>query len=377
MALTNVDLYRIDGTIGSVSNISTASLNGGPLAGTRNRIINGDMRIDQRNAGAAVTIDNNFVYTLDRWQPEDATDGVFTCQRSTVAPTGFTNSLLLTVTTADTSLAASQFAYVRQCIEGFNIVDFGWGTASAQAVTLSFWVRSSITGTFGGSIKNSASNRAYPFTYAITSANTWEYKTIIIPGDTSGTWLADNGLGLQLLISIGAGSTLSGAAGAWAGANYVSATGATPLIGTNGATFYITGVQLEAGTVATPFERRSYGQELALCQRYFEKKNYNSTAYERISTAFVPGTSTSTLMETVFTFTEKRALPSVTTSAGNTFRQNGGNALDNIGTSVSVGTIGLYTFNLAVNGNSRNSGTVGWISRENVATTFIEISAEL
>jgi hypothetical protein len=166
------------------------------------------------------------------------------------------------------------------------VADLGWGTAAAQTITLSFWVRSSLTGTFGGAVKNSALNRAYPFSYAINAANTWEQKSITISGDTTGTWLTDNSIGLWLMLGIGVGSTYSGTAGAWSGSTFFSATGATSVVGTSGATFYITGVQLEAGSVATPFEHRQYGQELALCQRYYyqpSSQNYHGVRYSGTS----------------------------------------------------------------------------------------------
>ena len=252
------------------------SLNGGPLAGTRNRIINGDMRIDQRNAGASVTLTTPVTYTVDRWFGFEDTDGGMTAQQSSTSPSDFVNSLVLTVTSADASLAATQRAFVGQRIEGFNISDLNWGTANAKSVILSFWVRSSLTGTFGGAIKNGAFNRSYPFDYSISSANTWEYKSVAIPGDTTGTWNTDNTTGFVISFGLGVGSTYSGTAGAWAAADYNSVTGAVSVIGTNGATFYVTGVQLEAGSVATPFERRSYGQELALCQRYYQDMRINT-----------------------------------------------------------------------------------------------------
>lgn len=241
--------------------------------GFRNRIINGDMRIDQRNAGAAVTVNTSgLLFAVDRtFGSGQVTDGVFTVQQSAVAPTGFVNSLIATVTTADASVGATQQYLIGQHIEGFNVSDLGWGAAGAQSITLSFWVRSSLTGTFGGSVVNSDFNRSYPFTFTITAANTFEYKTVTIAGDTSGTWVTNNGVGLRLLFSLGAGSTYVGTAGAWDGSYKAGATGQTQVIGTNGATFYITGVQLEAGTVATPFERRPYGTEFMLCQRYFFK----------------------------------------------------------------------------------------------------------
>jgi hypothetical protein len=196
-------------------------------------------------------------------------------QQSSVAPAGFTNSLLMTVTTADASLAATDLYDISQIIEGFNVADLGWGTASAVTVTLSFWVRSSVTGTFGGAFGNSAVTRSYPFTYTISAANTWEQKTITVAGDTSGTWLTNNGIGLRLYLGLGLGSTYSGTAGAWSGSFFISATGATNLMATNGATFYITGVQLERGTAATAFEQRLYGTELALCERYGQTVAFN------------------------------------------------------------------------------------------------------
>jgi hypothetical protein len=237
--------------------------------GFKNRIINGDMRIDQRNAGASVTLTSVGVYTVDRWSGVEDTDGGMTAQQDTSAPTSFVNSLKFTTTTADATLAATQYASCFQKIEGTNVADLAWGSANAKTITISFWTRSSLTGTFGGAINNSGATRSYPFTYSISVADTWEQKFVTIAGDTSGTWLTTTGIGLQVVFGLGVGSTYSGTAGAWAGANYLSATGATSVIGTLNATWYITGVQLEVGSVATPFERRPYGTELALCQRYY------------------------------------------------------------------------------------------------------------
>ena len=252
----------------------------------RNRIINGDMRIDQRNAGASGTANQ---YTVDRFAYFGAAASKGTWQQnagSVTPPAGFTNYWGFTSSSAYTVGATEQFN-LYQPVEGFNVSDLAWGTANAKTVTLSFWVRSSLTGTFGGSIYNSAVNRSYPYSYTISSANTWEYKTITVSGDTSGTWLTTNGIGLYLNFSLGAGSTVSGTAGAWAATRYDSATGATSVVGTNGATFYITGVQLEVGTAATPFERRQYGQELALCQRYYQISPSLSGAMNDANTSFV------------------------------------------------------------------------------------------
>lgn len=257
----------------------------------RNRIINGDMRIDQRNNGASVAVTTAGQYTVDRWAVASPTSfgGQLTAQRSTTVPTGFTNSLSLTVTTADSSIGATEYYSCLQRLEGFNVADFGWGAAGASTVTLSFWVRASIAGTYSGSLRNSASDRSYVFEYSVVSANTWEQKTITITGDTSGTWLKNNGVGIDLWWSVGTGSTYkSSTVGSWQAGTYLASTNQTQLISTSGATFYITGVQLEAGSVATPFERRPYGTELALCQRYYWNLKRGGTG-SSVDDAYIPG----------------------------------------------------------------------------------------
>jgi len=249
------------------------TLGAGDSSAMKNRIINGAMVIDQRNAGASVNSPSTaaLAYTLDRWEVRGDTEGVFSIQQNSSAPAGFVNSLKITVTTIDSSLGATQIYNLSQKIEGYNVADLGWGTANAKTVTASFWVRSSVTGTFGGALRNSATNRSYPFTYTISVADTWEQKSVTIAGDTSGTWLTTNGLGINLSFSFGAGADRSGTAGAWNSNNNSSATGATNLMATLNATWYVTGVQLEVGTQATSFDYRPYGTELALCQRYYYK----------------------------------------------------------------------------------------------------------
>jgi len=245
--------------------------------GFKNRIINGAMMIDQRNAGASVTPSSD-AYTLDRWTTWTYAASKFSVQQnagSVTPPTGFVNYLGITSTSAYSVPTGEGFAMMQK-IEGYNMADLGWGAVGASSVTLSFWVRSSLTGTFGGALNNSAQTRSYPFSYAINSANTWEYKTVTIAGDTTGTWLTTNGAGILLKFGLGVGATLSGTAGTWAGANYASATGAVSVIGTNAATFYITGVQLEKGSTATSFDYRPYGTELALCQRYLPCFRYDT-----------------------------------------------------------------------------------------------------
>jgi hypothetical protein len=240
--------------------------------GFRNRVINGDMRIDQRNEGASVSVSTGGQpYGVDRWNGQGtAAAGVFSLQRSTsTPPAGFTNFTRITTTTADASPAAGSVYNFRHQIEGNNLQDFQFGAATAKTVTISFWVRSSLTGTFSGAFANNAFNRGYPFTYAISVANTWEQKSIAIAGDTTGTWLTDNGIGLRVYFDLGSGSNFRGTAGAWAASGLIGATSAVRVISTVSATFDLTGVQLEVGNAATEFERRPFGQELALCQRYY------------------------------------------------------------------------------------------------------------
>ena len=280
----------IDASGGNTATINSMTPTADSLQGFRNRIINGDMRIDQRNAGAAVSVDGVNSYIVDRWSVTDAASSVLSVQRDTTAPSGFVNSLKVTVTTADASIAAGEYAFVRQRIEGTNVADLGFGTANAKTVTLSFWVRSSVTGSFGGSLQNSAGSRSYPFTYTINSANTWEYETITIAGDTSGTWLTDTGIGIGVVFGLGVGSDYEGTANQWNGANDLSPPSSVALISTINATWYITGVQLEVGSVATPFERRDYGRELAMCQRYYQK--FTATASGQVFGSGMMNTTT-------------------------------------------------------------------------------------
>jgi hypothetical protein len=228
------------------------------------------MRIDQRNAGAAVSLPTaSTLYTLDRWAcNKDTAGATVTAQQSSVVPSGFTKALLFTVSTGAAAGASDQNLF-QQIVEGVNVGDLGWGTSSAQSVSVSFWVRSSVIGTYGLSLSNSAANRAYLATYSIDVANTWEYKTVVIPGDTTGTWLTDNSSGIRVRWDFGSGSSRQGTAGSWGTTLFNTVSTRANLIGTSGATLYITGVQLEAGPTATPFERRPYSVELGMCQRYY------------------------------------------------------------------------------------------------------------
>lgn len=251
-------------------NIFISSANNGCLAGFRNRIINGTMVIDQRFGGAQATSAQGM--TVDRWLVNSGGGALFNVQRETsIVPTGQAVSLRITVGTADASIAATDFGQLWYGIEGFDVVDLSWGTASAIPVTISFWVRSSVTGTYAASVHNSGGTRSYVYTYTVNVANTWERKTATIPGDTTGTWLIDNGIGINLRWDLGCGSSFQTTAGSWVGTTLFTCTASSiKLSSTAGANFYITGVQFEAGTIATPFESRSVHLELDMCQRYYQ-----------------------------------------------------------------------------------------------------------
>ena len=340
----------------------------------RNKIINGAMVIDQRNAGASVTPTNG-QYVIDRFQQLLSAASKYSVQQnagSVTPPAGFTNYLGCT-SLSSYSVSSGDYFCLEQPIEGYNTADLAWGTANAKTVTLSFQVYSSLTGTFGGSLRNSSGNRSYPFTYTISSANTWTSISVTIAGDTTGTWIgATNGIGIRVDIGLGVGSTLSGTAGAWAGANYISATGATSLVSTNGATLYITGVQLEAGTTASPFEYRQYGTELQLCQRYYEEFALNSPANSYLINAGVWGVGQveGTLRFSVI----KRATPTMGYANQLAFTKAGGGS-----TNATPQFDGLTTYSVLVYSNALSGFTTGQYARIQIVgtTTALNASAEL
>lgn len=321
-----------------------------------NRILNGDMQIDQANAGAALTVNATALfYSADSFigfgQPAD---GVFTIQQTNVSPpTGFLNSLKITVTTADASIGASQTYLLISRIEGQVLRDFMYGTANAATATLSFWVKSSITGTFGGAFENGADTRTYPYTYVINSANTWEYKTVTFAGDTTGTWATDNTLGLNIYWSMGTGSNGLGTPGAWANQDKDGAIGQTNLISTNGATWQITGVQLELGSTASPFEYLPVEVVLPRLQRYLET-TYNGAAIGSASnnyydTAVASQINTTTMRsQSIYFKARKRVQPTVTlyTTAGDL---NQWNWINTAGTNTKRNTIVTDAFPDKVN----------------------------
>jgi hypothetical protein len=267
------------------------------------------MRIDQRNAGASVSIAaNNSPYTIDRFQITQNGSVASTVQRSTVVPAGqgFTNSLFTTVATAEPAVATGNKTYgYYYKLEGFSTSDLGWGTASAQTITISFWVRSSVAGTYSFSVMNSSFTRSYNTSYAITAANTWEKKIITITGDTGATAIdTTNGTSIALVFDLGFSTMYETAtANTWLSSGLYALSGCVKLSSTVGATFYLTGLQLEAGSTATEFERRSYGTELALCQRYYE-----------ITTSLMSTSAWTALINVVFWKVDKRVTPTVLTA---------------------------------------------------------------
>ena len=337
-----------------VTSTSGGILGAGNASIMKNRIINGAMVVNQR----ATTL-TDYGYATDRWSYNPTSASKASVAQSSTAPAGFVNSLL-TTSTAATTVGTNDIYIVEQKIEGYNIADLGWGTADAKTVTLSFWVRSSLTGAFGGALGNAGPDRSYPFSYTISAANTWEYKTITVAGDTTGTWNTTNGAGIRVIFSVGSGATRSGTANAWTGtSNIVQPTGSTSLLATNGATLYITGVQLEVGSSATGFEYENYTSLLSKCQRYY----WTNTGSASIMAIGVGGFPTTSRCDTTTSFpVQMRTIPSVSFTgtpaiddyysvSGNVssvaatyLTQNGGVVVNNMAVSTFVsGRVGRYT----------------------------------
>jgi hypothetical protein len=295
MALTQVD----QGLLGQYAQYT----------GFKNRLINGAMVIDQRNAGASVSVTNGSQpYTLDRYVAYNNSTNTFTVQQSSTAPSGFSNSLVVTNGTA-TSNTSTMYQLLGQRIEAYNFNDFSWGTASAKALTVSFWVYTSQAGTYSFVLRNGANNRFYPQSFSVASANTWTQITQTVAGDTSGTWSGTNGTGVEILFCLSCGSSYVGTSGAWTGTQALGVTGQTQFNATGSATFYITGVQLEKGSTATSFDYRPYGTELALCQRYFEKLGAGIVGGSRNDATFSGDASVRFVVT-------KRAAPTITLGSG-------------------------------------------------------------
>jgi len=296
------------------------SADAGGLTG-RNLIIGGCMRVAQRGTSGTSTAD---IYTVDRFAVGHGSPvNAMTFEQSTDTPDNFKNSLKITAGTG-ASASTTGYAVLRQAIEGQNMAHLGFGTSAAEAIVLSFHVKSSLTGTFGVSIRNQAGTRGYGGTYVINSANTWEYKTVAIPADTGGTWPTDSGIGLHIMWDLGAGSNYDIAAGSWTDStNIIGVESTVKLTETTNATFFITGVQLEVGDTATPFEHRSFDDELVKCQRYYQLYHNNSGSVDYLQCVQAYN-ATTTFGEIKSFFRPMRTTPTVGSSG--TFNQHQNNS---------------------------------------------------
>jgi hypothetical protein len=354
---------------------SISNSQGSPF-GFKNRIINGNMAITQGAAAATITpaVTSAYAtnYPVDRFEVIVGAASKLTTAQSSTAPTGFNFSTLITSSSSYTAGAAEVFA-IRHKIEGFNTSDLAFGTVNAQKITLSFWVRSSVTGTFGGSIQNSAANRSYPFEYTINVIDTFEYKTITIPGDTSGTWIgATNGIGITVNFGLGVGATYSGTANAWAAADYRSATSATSVVAANLRTFYITGVQLEKGSTATSFDYRPYGTELALCQRYYfvATGNKSNASYPALGAGNLQSSTNARIY--VKYPVDMRAAPTSAISGSVTISANA----DYTSTAITVAYNGISSsmMGFTVAGATTGNGATAYVNGTN---NYLDFTAEL
>ena len=257
----------------------------------RNLIINGNMAIDQRGNGASRGFGpGNIGCALDRWKITTWSTLQCNVQQQSGGPTGYSNFLRLTNNGTGAPGAANKYT-VSQAIEGYTAAKLQFGTANASAVALSFWVRSSVTGTYSGAVRND-NTRTYLFTYTISAANTWEQKTVLLVGDTGGTWVKGSGKGLEVAFDLGSGSAYrSATTGSWLAGDYWGVNSST-VFNSSGATWDLTGVQLEAGSSASPFEWRPYATEFQLCQRYYAvayaNALFNATAGSQSGTGVVP-----------------------------------------------------------------------------------------
>ena len=345
MALTTVD----QGLLGTNAQYT----------GFKNRLINSAMVIDQRNAGATLTLSGSSQFAVDRFvASKDTAGATCTAQRSTTSTTGFVNSFLWTTTTGATS-GASDESVIWQNIEGYNVADLAWGTASAATVTLSFWVRSSLTGTFGVSFRSPSGSRNYVGSYTINSANTFEYKTVTVAGDTTGTWATDNSTGLRITWDMGCGTSKSTTAGSWGAGNLPGLTGGVKVSQNTGATWYITGVQLEKGSTATSFDYRPYGTELQLCQRYYEI----TSAYLMSSEGYYSGGGFGIYKNATYA-SAKRTTPTVTVPTPSSSSNINANP---VARTQSTDSFGLFAVN-------SGTGNAYWLFSN---TQYITSSAEL
>jgi hypothetical protein len=366
----------LDGSNGVTFN--DASLQGAAASPyvLKNRIINGDMAISQRNGTSSVNVSGTtYAYQMDRFYC-GGLSGIatpFTLQQVTDAPTGFTNSVKITVANTDAlANAATEYGF-QQSIEANNTTDFNLGTANAVTVTLSFWVKSSLTGTFGIGIRNAPTfNRAYVATYTISAANTWERKTVTLTMDTTGTWNnSGTSASMNVTWSLGCGSNFNGTAGTWAAGGAVQTSGSVRLVSNAAATWQITGVQLEQNTSATPFERRLYNQELANCQRYY----WRSVALNSLDQGITSGiVETATSASCVFSYpVTMRASPSFSSSGINFYSPASGGITFTLTQTRCSSTSG----GVLVGITGGTAGQSGGLYAPSSSSAYIQLSSEL
>jgi len=356
------------------SSVTSAKVASGVLQPNfRNLLINGDMRVDQRDATTTVN-STSVAYNLDRFLGRGVgSAGVFTLEQDTTSPDNFTNSLKATVTTADSSPASGSSYRIQQMVEGNNIAHLNWGSSSARTVTLSFYVYSSVTGTFGGSIGNGNYDRFYVFSYTVSSANTWERKTISITGDTSGTWPTDTSLAIRVNWSLGAGSTYLASAGSWGSSAKEGVTGQTNLISTNSATFRITGTQLEVGSAASDFEFLPNDVNFARCQRYYFLHSNGNGDVGSMTSYY----NASQLGGEIFFPCTMRTTPTLTATTGTDYYTNfRSGATDGFNEIVNGKSSSHQCSWYATGGVSGSAGDSGFYRNGN-ASAKVEFSAEL
>ena len=378
--MSTLKVTNIESPSGGGVKAKITDINGGQLS-NRNLIINGAMQVSQRSTSKTGVTGDGY-HTVDRARIDLNGLGTHTVTQSTDAPEGFSNSFKVECTTAQTSPASGAYFVYMQRIEGQNLQMVKKGTSNAQQLTVSFYVKSDKTGDYTLGLNDRDNTRNNSKRYTISSADTWEYKTLTFEADTTGAFDNDNAESLRLDFWLASGSDFNSGSlqtGWESTVNANRAVGNVNLSDTVGNNWSITGLQLEVGEVATAFEHRSYGDELHRCKRYFERKSYTGAQYQVITAGVVTGTSTSTnLLGIVYHEVEKRTNPTITSSAAGTFRNNAAGKNDETATSISFSMLGVHNFQI-VSGSAtaKNAGAAGYISRENLESTVIDIDAEL
>ena len=366
-------------TLNGDTGITTPMYNGSitanavtPSVNMKNRIINGAMVINQRYGTALQTGISGYV--TDRFQVLNSSAGTVNTQTVTTAPAGFTYSTQLTVGTADASVGSTDSVIFYQTLEGYNIADLNWAGANAKSITLSFWVYSSLIGTYSGALVDAGGSVSYPFNYTISTANTWTQITQTVAGPVSGTFGKVNDVGVYLEFSLMTGSSFQGTPNAWAAGNFRGTASQVNWMATSGNTWLITGVQLEVGSTATSFDYRPYGTELQLCQRYFYKVS-GATQYARIGIG--PAGSSAGGNATIFMQTPMRILPTSVTTTGSLGLWAGGTIFSV--SSVTIDSASVTPFTAAVNPTSSGltTGVTYQLIGNNDSTASLALSAEL